>query len=183
MHDDGIVTFARCEGGTHVSIVGRQLFVLPPFWQAMNLDLNPELKSVLVTQAYKNFFDRSLANLEAVAEGRDMRIGRAWHDAADPHDHAPTPVQAVEDTAKRLAERARAVLGELTVTAPVMAAANQVRVDEDGFVHAKATPQQLGRGFDLRPAAAATPTPGFGQFADFLAGYGAAVQRDLGGRP
>ena len=181
IHDDGIVTFRRCAQGTHVSIVGRQLFVLPPFWQAMNLDLNPGLKDVLVTQAYKLFFDRSLANLEAVAEGRDVRVGRAWHQPAGPHDHVRPPVRAVEEGAQRVAERARGLLGKFSIGGSPHPEAPQGRVDADGFVHMKATPAQLGRGFEFRDGSVARDAAGIGQVADFLAGYAAAVQRDLAG--
>ncbi len=41
-----------------------------------DLNLVPDIKSVLVTHAYRTFFDRTLANFEALVEGRDIRIGR-----------------------------------------------------------------------------------------------------------
>jgi hypothetical protein len=47
--DDGIVTFARDSArATRVTIVARQKFALPLFWQAVNMDLFPEIKNFLV---------------------------------------------------------------------------------------------------------------------------------------
>ena len=80
LSDDGIVTFEALGEDTLVTIFGRQQFSLPPLLAAFDLDLVPALKNFLVTEAYSRFFDRTFANLEAVAEGRDVRIGRAWHD-------------------------------------------------------------------------------------------------------
>ena len=181
IHDDGIVTFERRGATTSVTIVGRQLFVLPPFWQAMNLDLHPELKSTLVTQAYKTFFDRSFANLEAVAEGRNVRIGRPWHEPANTEDHAALPVRAIEDTAQRIGERARKYFEKVSPTTATTAPVNG-RVDEDGFVHMRATAAQLGGGFNLNPATGQIGTiPGFARLADFWSGLGSAIHRDFGG--
>ena len=44
-YDDGIATFERTAEGTLVTIVGRQQFTLPMFWQVFDLDLLPDLKS------------------------------------------------------------------------------------------------------------------------------------------
>ncbi len=79
--DDGQVTFAQHEGGTLVTIVARQKFALPLLWQALNLDFLPQLKDLLVSAAYVTFFSRTLANYEAVYEGRDPFIGRHWQEA------------------------------------------------------------------------------------------------------
>ena len=75
-YDDGIATFERTGESTCITIIGRQLFTLPLFWQVFDLDLVPDLKAVLVTHAYRTFFDRTLANFEALVEGRDIRLGR-----------------------------------------------------------------------------------------------------------
>ena len=67
-YDDGIATFERTPEGTRITIVGRQLFTLPLFWQVFDLNLVPDIKSALVTHAYRTFFDRTLANFEALVE-------------------------------------------------------------------------------------------------------------------
>jgi len=138
--DDGIVTFTRADAATRVSICGRQLFTLPPFWQVVNLDLAPELKSILVTDAYTTFFRRTMANLEAVAEGRDIRIGRPWHDPAAAPGTEELPIDRLASSLTRLKE----TLGEdwlgrakdLLRLKPGQAM--PVVVDADGFQHFKA---------------------------------------------
>lgn len=77
--DDGIVTFARDDvGKTAITIVARQQFALPSIWQAINMDFIPQVKDTLVSDAYTTFFSRTMANYEAVYEGRDVGTGRAW---------------------------------------------------------------------------------------------------------
>jgi uncharacterized protein (DUF362 family) len=75
--DDGIVTFAA-EGrdSTRVTIIARQKFTLPLFWQAVNMDLFPQIKNVLVVDAYTRYFRQTIANFEAQYQGRESRIGR-----------------------------------------------------------------------------------------------------------
>ena len=90
--DDGTVRFARVNGGdTFVSIFGRQKFTLPLFWEIINLDNFPALKHVLVTHAYTTFFTQTMANLEAVYEGRDVRIGKPWNPKAGEADTNSDP--------------------------------------------------------------------------------------------
>lgn len=90
--DDGTVRFSRLENGkTVISIFGRQQFTLPLFWEVINLDNYPVLKQMLVTHAYTTFFSRTMANLEAVYEGRDVRIGKAWNPRAGESDAADDP--------------------------------------------------------------------------------------------
>ncbi len=75
--DDGWVSFRR-SGNDHVeiNIFGRQLFTLPAFWQFSGIDHYPFMKSILVEDAYTHFFKTTMANFEAVAEGRDVKIGK-----------------------------------------------------------------------------------------------------------
>src|SRR5690606_33777873 len=75
--DDGIVAFEH-EGRnqTRVTIVARQKFTLPLFWQAINLDLAPTIKNPLVVDAYTRYFRQTIANFEAQYQGRESRIGR-----------------------------------------------------------------------------------------------------------
>ncbi|MBW3579199.1 MAG: DUF362 domain-containing protein [Actinobacteria bacterium] len=143
VHDDGIVTFARVDGGTRVTIAGRQQFVLPPLWRTVDLRLVPELEEHLVTDAYRIFFDRTLANLEALTEGRNISIGRAWTDPESPDDTEPLPSNAVERAIEEglaWVARLRAAAGSAEV-APgggrgLPGGRSRPRnVDEDGFVH------------------------------------------------
>jgi hypothetical protein len=135
--DDGIVTFTRTEMGTRVEIVGKQLFVLPPFWQAVNLDLFPDFKAQLVTHAYKTFFDRTFANLEALVEGRDIRIGRPWATPKSVEDTEPFPIESIAAALQRIGDKLRGVLEaggfEKSLAGPNREAASHV--DEDGFRH------------------------------------------------
>jgi len=79
-YDDGIVRFTKTENGeTLVSIFGRQEFTLPLFWQLVDLDNFPALKERLFNHAYTTFFTNTMANFEAVYEGRDVRIGKLWN--------------------------------------------------------------------------------------------------------
>jgi|ERR1017187_1393942 uncharacterized protein (DUF362 family) len=78
--DDGIVTFAAEEKDqTRVTIVARQKFALPLFWQAINMDLTPKIKNALVVDAYTRYFRQTIANFEAQYQGREFRVGRPWN--------------------------------------------------------------------------------------------------------
>jgi len=78
-YDDGIVRFIRHgEDATLVSIFGRQQFTLPLFWQIVDLDNFPLMKERLFNHAYTSFFTQTMANFEAIYEGRDVRIGKRW---------------------------------------------------------------------------------------------------------
>src|SRR5262249_37416291 len=129
--------------------VGRQLFSLPPFWQAVDLDLNPQLKSYLVTHAYTTFFTQTLANFEAAYEGREIRIGRPWKlDEGEP-GVAPSERLPTEWAAEMLAKVSEIVnqqLGSLRDGRAWLYKASgptPSHVDEEGFVHFKATTAQL----------------------------------------
>jgi uncharacterized protein (DUF362 family) len=167
-HDDGIVTFARSERGTRVRIVGRQRFVLPEFWQRVDLDRWPDLKASLVTHAYETFFARTCANFEALVEGRDIRIGQAGHVTNDPFDAAPPPVERLERLAIGLVEKLQATRALSAAPAARVAGRAAVRIDDDGFRHFAGT-------------AAATSPPvdqASGGVAEFVAGLARAFTRD-----
>ena len=127
--DDGSLTFAAEGDSTRVTVVGRQLFTLPPFWQAVDLDRFPDIKAPLVEDAYRRFFAATFANLEACFEGRDHRIGR------DPvvRSVATEQLSMVVDlanewlTEKPVAERLRDLAPAHAGPVPV--------VDADGFRH------------------------------------------------
>ena len=179
--DDGAVAFVRAgDDETLVTIAARQEFILPPFWQMMNLDLIPAVKDYLVSDAYRNFFIRTLANFEAAFEGREYRAGRPWPDPANDAVAEPAlPTERLSAAAQRLAGDARAAMDRLTsglsLSPPRPA---PVEVDEHGFSHfAPAEESQapkpkplMDTGF-IRDAAAAAAT--------FTKDLLQAVSRDL----
>ena len=132
IYDDGIVTFDRTETGTAVTIFGRQLFTLPPVWAAVDLGLAPELKDQLVTDAYQTFFDRTVANLEALTEGRDIHIGRSPN-----HPDGPRPSVALEDLAERALEHLHAFTE--SIRQPSSVDDTSFEVDELGFTHVRSS--------------------------------------------
>ena len=77
-HDDGSVRFARVPSGTEITVVARQQFRLPPFWQMVNLDRFPEIKNRFVATEYFKFFDETIDNFERAYSGDEIRIGRTW---------------------------------------------------------------------------------------------------------
>ncbi len=131
-YDDGIVTFSAHRAGTFVSIFGRQLFRLPPFWEAVQMELAPDLRELLVTDAYATFFRRTLNNFEALVEGRDIAIGRRWLDPGDPTQTEALPIErlgrALESWNERYGDRLRALVRGTTRLEPA-------RIDADGFSH------------------------------------------------
>lgn len=168
--DDGVVTFERAGPDTLVTIWGRQQFVLPPLWAAIDRQLAPTAKRALVDAAYGRFFDRTFANLEAVAEGRDVRLGRPWTDASEGE---PLPVEWAEDTLKRFTPK-----GGLDLTGIVRSALGRdiapavpARIDADGFRHFQAPP--------LRPLAEPAAAPA----ARLLRDLGQALRIDTGRTP
>jgi len=159
--DDGIATFERTAEGTRVTIMGRQQFMLPTFWQVFDPKYVPGLKPMLVTHAYQTFFDRTMANLEAVVEGREIRIGR-------PVDELPTPpIELLMPLLKRLMEIATPVIAEL---------AGQGRrpgeprgeTDADGFTHVRLTKEP-----------ATSPEFRIAELSRFIDRLGQAITRDL----
>ena len=112
-----------------MSIVGRQQFTLPLFWQVFDLDLLPDLKSTLVTHAYQTFFDRTVANFEALVEGRDVRIGSAVDEAT------PLPVEQLMPVLQKIGEIALPLLERIVRPASPDAVGADGWVDGDGFTH------------------------------------------------
>jgi hypothetical protein len=136
--DDGVVSFEALGDDTLVTIWGRQQFRLPPVWAAIDEALTAELKAALVSEAYGRFFRRTFANLEGIAEGRDMRIGRPWSD--DPRGE-PLPIERLSGLARRVegqggvASLVREAIG-LGGGGPLQ----PLRIDEDGFRHFQGVP-------------------------------------------
>ncbi len=152
--DDGVVTFEALGEDTLVTIWGRQHFRLPPLWAAVDLQLAPAMKRRLVSDAYGRFFNRTFANLEAVAEGRDVQIGRPWSEASDGEI---LPVERLSQAIRRLQGSDGAdLLTQLksvlrpSATKPL----GLVEIDADGFHHFEAAPRTS------TPADPADPTPG-----------------------
>lgn len=135
--DDGIVSFEALGDDTLVTIWGRQRFRLPPMWAAIDDTLSPSMKRALVGQAYGRFFQRTFGNLEGIAEGRDMRIGRPW---ADDRHAEPLPMAQLAEFARRLEARGglstlmRQAIGPL-----IYGRLQPLRIDEEGFRHFQAT--------------------------------------------
>jgi hypothetical protein len=166
--DDGIATFARTSDGTSITITGRQLFTLPLFWQVFDLDLVPDIKSVLVTHAYRTFFDRTLANFEALVEGRDVRLGRA------PDDPAPNTAEQLVALLSRIAEFAAPLMQGLTQQPASAPSADHREVDADGFVHVRPASRS-------QPRVNADPSEldrWLAEIARFALGLQQAAQRD-----
>jgi hypothetical protein len=88
-----------------------------------------------VSDAYARFFRRTFANLEAVAEGRDVRIGRPWTDESEGE---PLPVERLAGIARKLQADGdldiRALLKGIT---PRLGGSGPTpaRIDADGFRH------------------------------------------------
>ncbi|WGM40653.1 hypothetical protein AMEJIAPC_03600 [Caulobacter sp. NIBR1757] len=145
--DDGVVTFEAVGEDTLVTIWGRQHFRLSPLWSAIDAQLTPDLKRTLVSEAYARFFKRTFANLEAVAEGRDVRIGRPWSDAAEGE---PLPVERLTELARKVQEGGALDLAAMLKNAFPPAPGGRpepVRIDADGFRHFDgATSAQAARG-------------------------------------
>ncbi len=84
-YDDGVLVFADAGAGrTRLTVAGRQLFTLPPVWQAFDLSTLPEVRDPLLEEAYRTFFTATFDNLEAQFEGREFRIGRTPTSAYEP---------------------------------------------------------------------------------------------------
>jgi len=161
VHDDGIATFERRDRGTEVTITGRQQFALPLFFQVFDPDVVPGLKPRLVTHAYQTFFDRTMANFEALVEGRDISIGRPVDEPA------PPPMERLMPTLQRLAEAATPLLRRFTnVGEPMQQSAPQA--DADGFVHV--VPEPLVSSDADRLSA---------EITRFVTEFGQAIARDM----
>jgi hypothetical protein len=100
--DDGFIRFLRRgDDATGIVIVVRQEFMLPLLWQCFNLDLLPHLKNPLASDTYLTFFGRTVANYEALYQGRDVRIGRQFAPDFGEQD-GPAQESAVDALLKKL---------------------------------------------------------------------------------
>jgi hypothetical protein len=161
--DDGIAKFSKCADGTSITITGRQLFTLPPFWQAVDLNLVPDLKAALVKHAYLTFFDRTVANFEALVEGRNIRLGRG----------ADEPRSLRLDDLIVLFQKVAGIGSLFTKSANEGLREGDLRevTDNEGFVHVR--PQASPRP-DIQP-----PSEWVQEVSRYFKGLSEAVQRDL----
>lgn len=180
--DDGTVSFDRAgDGSTMITIVARQEFILPPFWQLMNLDLNPLLKDYLVSDAYKNFFTRTIANFEAVFEGRDYRAGKPWAEASSDAQPPPLPSERLAEGAKSFASGAREAVDRATSRFSLSTPRPQpVTVDEQGFAHFEPKPAGQTTSPEAAPVIDVAKLQGLGSAAvGFVKDLVQAINRDL----
>ena len=171
-YDDGIVTFAREGDQTCVTIFGRQLFTLPPLWQALNLDLVPSLKNQLVSEAYQTFFQRTFSNFEALLEGRDIYIGSPWH---EPQNEGSEPYP-IEVSGKRIVELLENFGAPIIHAIQGTSERRPASIDSMGFSHFTA-PANGRSTVEESPGQVET---GFSRScAEFLSELTAAVIRDI----
>jgi uncharacterized protein (DUF362 family) len=141
--DDGIVMFARENANqTRVTIVARQKFTLPLFWQVVNMDLSPKIKDFLVVDAYNRYFTQTIANFEAQYQGRDCRIGKPWAIESESTSAAPFNIEAMIETLMALSNALQKNFGGLSgvmrtlgLTGKNDGRCEPIEVDENGFRH------------------------------------------------
>jgi uncharacterized protein (DUF362 family) len=188
--DDGFVTFSRTANGeTRIEVMGRQLFTLPLFFQVFGLDNNAPLKGFLTEQAYTTFFNQTIANFEAKYEGREIRIGRPWHDQEGEPGVANVEKWPREQLAA-FVEKVGASIGQnLDRGTNVWSRQSQPPqrsdgiVDENGFIHFRGNSSPLPETESREPVSTGyPPLPAeLGEiFSEFLGGLVAAIQKDFG---
>jgi hypothetical protein len=145
--DDGMVTFAEDPGGTKITIVARQKFALPIFWQVVNMDYFPEVKDALVSDSYVRFFSRTMANFEAVCEGRDTYIGKEFNEAYGEEGAFSKPLEA--EQLKNIFSLISGLLKKWLQRDGNNAGIVETDIDEHGYRHFKANgkPTDAVRGF------------------------------------
>jgi hypothetical protein len=148
--DDGNVSFERTEEGeTRVTVFGRQEFAVPLLWEFIHQEAFATLKTFLITHAYQTFFTRTMANFEAVAEGREVRIGKPADVTRGEPGGAPPPSLAF---ANELLKRALAVVPRARTFGRELLLGDQSGmrdggvVDANGFVHFGAPPVETENG-------------------------------------
>jgi len=168
-YDDGSVCFADIDGSyTEITVVGRQKFTLPLFWQAVDLDRMPEIRDLLIGDAYFTFFDGTMSNFEAAYEGREYRIGRPWDREEGEHDDLGLPRTSSLDIAG-IAHRGGDLLARIKAAGTGSPGDRRSgTLDENGFRHFPA------------PGAPSEPAGHLGPVERFLTELSVAVARDLG---
>lgn len=103
-YDDGSVSFRQVADGTEITIVARQQFALPFFWQLVGIDKHQQLKARLVNHAYDEYCTKTLANFAAKFEGRDFRVGQSEATPAALLPAGLLPVELSQKVVDRAAE-------------------------------------------------------------------------------
>lgn len=174
--DDGIVTFAREKKQTRVTIVARQKFALPLFWQIVNIDLAPRIKNPLVVQAYTNYFTGTIANFVAQYRGREFRAGHPW-DLLESDDEASGLHGILRAFGLGDGALERSLAGLAQFTRPTGEAPRQIDTpsitDENGFRHFPGRDTNGGGGPRLSLATA------LGEARGFFADLATAMKKDL----
>ncbi len=78
IYDDGTVTFEQHNGRTKIRIMVHQNFLNPPVLWWMKLSYYPGLRRSLTVPGFRRFFEKTIDNYCAVAEGTYEPIGRPW---------------------------------------------------------------------------------------------------------
>ncbi len=188
--DDGIVTFARENAHqTRVTIVARQKFTLPLFWQAVNMDMSPKIKDFLVVDSYSRYFTHTIANFEAQYQSRECRIGKPWDLEEGELDLAPPlNIEAIIETLTTLGNALQRNFGGLSGVMRALGLTGKnggrepIEVDEDGFRHfdgVAAVPEQ-GAQPTRAPNLLSMLSNVRGEAAGFFKDLAEAMQKDLG---
>jgi uncharacterized protein (DUF362 family) len=167
-YDDGISKFTRThDGKTAVSIIGKQLFSLPLFWQVFDLDLFPDVKAAMVTHAYQTFFDRTVANFEALVEGRNIQMGRPFGSSEE------SEASQLLAIFQQIAESFAPLIAKLGSAKALTSGTSDDMIDPDGFVHGIAAHRPGPQG--------ETSLPGdlLQAFSSFINGLKEAAARDF----
>jgi hypothetical protein len=187
-HDDGWVSFLRTDTNcVRVEIFTRQKFALPIFFELVRIDLFPGIRDPIIEAGYRNFFERTVANMQARYDGREFRVG--YERPADlVGDSSPVAVARHLATALATLSELLRNRGDIAGLGEWFAArswtSGGVRppvLDGDGFRHFG--PTRTGTRYDRpgseltdaarRVGEALADTPGF------FAGLATAVQRDF----
>lgn len=175
--DDGIATFAREKTQTRVTIVARQKFTLPLFWQIVNIDLAPRIKNPLVVQAYTIYFTGTIANFMAQYRGREFRAGQKWDlRESDEEVGGQRGLLRKFGLGDGVLEKLLAGAAQVARQPPGAPRQNDVPpvTDEDGFRH---FPGRGANGGDYPRPLLATAV---GEARGFFADLAVAMKKDLG---
>ncbi len=77
-YDDGAVMFERVEGRTRIRLLVHQNFLNPAMLGWMQYRYYPRLQKMIVVPAFRKFFEKTIDNFCAVAEGTFHPKGRPW---------------------------------------------------------------------------------------------------------
>lgn len=164
--DDGMVSFAKHKSGTMVTIVARQKFALPLIWQAINLEFIPEIKDLLVSNAYVTFFSRTMANYEAVYEDRDTRTGRDWDRLFGENG---------EEMESLITKQVSDIFSAFSGVFEQLA-----RKDQNGLSHENVLPDEMGyRHFVGKSSSTDQDNPLTSLVTDFFTDVGEALRKDV----